>query len=903
MNDADFATIQETLGLKTPDEYRNLLAARGDEFRSLGCFADPFSVLFADVKTVIDVNRSERMSGAIEYSFPNWGQKFFLVGTDGAGNYYCLHLDNSPGVWMIGTDCGDRPILVADRLEPFINDFITQWKTEKEWEQQWRAQLERDEHAELRAADNELAKNWITAKTVPVLLDLLKHRGGASPRKWRLFCVACCQTLPKFQTDPLCSSAARVTEQIADGQTPGEDIAQIRRQIHEQLTKENGPLADLRNSLECAGELLDETKLFDKHHPLLNLHFGFNDRDRELLYTKFLQDVIANPFAPITFQPEWKSAEVVARAREIYEQNRFERLAELIEPLRRAGCDEPRILNHCARAGNHTRGCWLIDMILDTEIVAEEPPWSFSCQHPTIAPDVLKERLRELGGHEEITISEALSFADWLERNGDRVWAEFIRLRCQADRGAPGKDAAEIMERLQEIICHLRDRDIDISPFHSFAFGFLGMEQVTGNSDEDTMDLGLPAVAQITDIQGPGRDVARRLEAVLNTTPIRGIDFSSFYPEEIGEILNQSAAKRIRWISFENRRQPGDTIGQALAGFVKSKVVSTIERIALQDDLWDDDMIALATAPFERLRRFELHHGSLRGSAPAAMQLLTSPGFKTIEHLKLEFDPRLSESVIPTLSQMTRLHTLGLSSSPMVKATKFPALKRLRLQSVNLSKCLDAWCGSEAPLVHLTLEGCKWSPSDARTFFASPMCQSLQMLDFLHTKCDEEIIEHLSASPCAAKLRVLRIVGDGDGEGSFHSLANGAWTRSMFPRLTTLSLKKPFREAATPDTAEFLRRLTTPSLRHLLLDSCRFDDECAEIIATAPNYANLTRLILANSFMDEGLMRPAAAERMFQSANLQNLVELSMAQFNGLNELSERLKAGQLLTKAAVTWW
>ncbi|MEI7683795.1 MAG: hypothetical protein WCL32_02125 [Planctomycetota bacterium] len=636
---------------------------------------------------------------------------------------------------------------------------------------------------------------------------------------------------------------------------------------------------------------------------MLNLHFGFNDRDRELLYTKLLQDVITNPFAPIAFRPEWKSSEVVTLAREIYDQNRFERIGELIEPLRGAGCSEPRILNHCARTNNHIRGCWLMDMILDTEPAHEEQPWDFSFRHPTIAPHILKERLRELGDHDEITITAALCFAEWLECNGDRAWAEFIRLRCRADRGAPGDDAADIMERLQEIICHLKNRKIDISPFVSFAFGFLGMEQVTGDSDQDTMDLGLPAVAKITEIQGSGAEVARRLAAMVETTPIRGIEFSWHYPETIGVILNSPAAQRLRWIAFEDRLGPGETIGRALSNFVASPIVPFVERIHLTGDLTDDGMLALAQAPFRRLRRFELHHGHLRGSAVATAQLLTSSGFQRIEHLKLAVDPENNASVVPALARMQRLHSLDHSSPPVAKTVVFPALKRLRIRSVNLSNCLDAWCGSNAPLVHLTLLGCKWFSSDAKAFFASPICQNLQMLDLLHTKSNEEIIEHLSLSPCAPKLRVLRIVGDGDANGSFQSLADAAWTRSMFPRLTTLSLRKPYREETKRDTAEFLRQLKTPRLRHLILDSCHFDDECAEVIGSSPNYSNLTRLILANSFEDVGLLGPAAAERMLRSPNLQNLVELSMSHFKGLDDIAEHIKAAPFLSKAAVTWW
>ena len=69
----------------------------------------------------------ERQSGAgTEYAFPNWSKTFFLIGTNGAGDYYCLRLQGDRKVWMIGSDCGDEPSEMYGSLAGFIEEEVRQ---------------------------------------------------------------------------------------------------------------------------------------------------------------------------------------------------------------------------------------------------------------------------------------------------------------------------------------------------------------------------------------------------------------------------------------------------------------------------------------------------------------------------------------------------------------------------------------------------------------------------------------------------------------------------------------------------------------------------------------------------------------------------------------------------------
>lgn len=137
MTESDLARIAAALGIELPQAYRDLMRSRGASLRESGRFDDDLSSFAMDPAEVIDCNLLERpRESGTGYVFPDWWQQFFLVGTNGAGDYYCLRLDDSPGVWMIGSDCGTQPRHVAGTLEEFVDAKLADWQLEfGEWEE------------------------------------------------------------------------------------------------------------------------------------------------------------------------------------------------------------------------------------------------------------------------------------------------------------------------------------------------------------------------------------------------------------------------------------------------------------------------------------------------------------------------------------------------------------------------------------------------------------------------------------------------------------------------------------------------------------------------------------------------------------------------------------------------
>ena len=84
--------------------------------------------------------------------------------------------------------------------------------------------------------------------------------------------------------------------------------------------------------------------------------------------TSSLREIFGNPFRPITFDPAWRTSDVILLARGIYDERAFDRMPILADALQDAGCDSDDILNHLRDPNaTHVRGCWALDLVLGKE--------------------------------------------------------------------------------------------------------------------------------------------------------------------------------------------------------------------------------------------------------------------------------------------------------------------------------------------------------------------------------------------------------------------------------------------------------------------------------------------------------------------------------------------------------
>jgi hypothetical protein len=227
------------------------------------------------------------------------------------------------------------------------------------------------------------------------LRDMLRLGAGRiSERKLDLFNGWCCHSLRPYLTDPRSRGAARYAEQHIDEGCPDtperEAILLAAKDAVEELIKwaHAAPTsAEMRKRRVYAHAAQIAQQALGHDQPnrgvwanaqLTIFAFGWANgelaasqvgseelRDEHLrLQSTIFRDIVGNPFRPIEFDPRWRTEDTIGLARAIYEERTFGRLPILADALMDAGCEDEHLLGHCHARGPHTRGCWVVDLVL-----------------------------------------------------------------------------------------------------------------------------------------------------------------------------------------------------------------------------------------------------------------------------------------------------------------------------------------------------------------------------------------------------------------------------------------------------------------------------------------------------------------------------------------------------------
>lgn len=216
---------------------------------------------------------------------------------------------------------------------------------------------------------------WLAATEPAFLLVFL--RGKVSERKLRLFACACCRHVWKAFTEEPDRQAVEVAERFAEGLATEEErlaaaamsgegpeaasfmagdcLAGYEDSLRVEAGREDHALSGGSYAAECAAHWLPDAAAAAEL-----------DRTDVLRWAAaMLRDISGNPFQECSMEPAWRSTTVIALARAIYEERAFDRLPILADALEDAGCTNADILDHCRQPGEHVRGCWAVDLILE----------------------------------------------------------------------------------------------------------------------------------------------------------------------------------------------------------------------------------------------------------------------------------------------------------------------------------------------------------------------------------------------------------------------------------------------------------------------------------------------------------------------------------------------------------
>jgi hypothetical protein len=197
-------------------------------------------------------------------------------------------------------------------------------------------------------------------------------RGGASDRKLRLFAVACCRRLWHLLGDECSRQLVELIEHCADNPNRNDRLSAAAWQ-HSQhyrigLYVAAPPAAAMAHDAAGAGAWAAAWKVVTAAQRAV----GLNDRtrvcDEDIPQANLLRELFGNPFRSVPIDPLWlwwSNQAVLGLARTIYEDRCFDVMPILADALEDAGCHDADILNHCRQPGEHARGCWVIDLLLD----------------------------------------------------------------------------------------------------------------------------------------------------------------------------------------------------------------------------------------------------------------------------------------------------------------------------------------------------------------------------------------------------------------------------------------------------------------------------------------------------------------------------------------------------------
>jgi hypothetical protein len=198
---------------------------------------------------------------------------------------------------------------------------------------------------------------WLACTDPMPLWEFLRDSGKFTERKRLFFAAACCRSIWHLLVDPRSRRAVEVAEQWADGQAGQEQLMAVWEPGWEAANEAN----DAAVAKEMA--MVDATPACSKAADAA-FEKGTNKNEKQR-QASMLRDLFGwLPFRVAPIEPSWRTAVVMALAKGISAESRFQDLPVLADALEEAACTNPELLAHLRSPGPHVCGCFALDLIL-----------------------------------------------------------------------------------------------------------------------------------------------------------------------------------------------------------------------------------------------------------------------------------------------------------------------------------------------------------------------------------------------------------------------------------------------------------------------------------------------------------------------------------------------------------
>jgi hypothetical protein len=209
-------------------------------------------------------------------------------------------------------------------------------------------------------------QEWQSCADPLPMLAFLRDRG--SERKLRLLAVACCRQIWERITDERSRRAVEVAELFADGAARDDDLVRASHAAYDASMAAAATGGIVWGAASAAAS---------SSHPEIRRRIGGDGGavGMSLYRAKAKRraqvcGLIRCIFGTLPFRPPNIAANCLTPALNdfawsMYEERTFGRMPELGEALANAGCSDADILAHCREPGEHARGCWVLDLLLE----------------------------------------------------------------------------------------------------------------------------------------------------------------------------------------------------------------------------------------------------------------------------------------------------------------------------------------------------------------------------------------------------------------------------------------------------------------------------------------------------------------------------------------------------------
>ncbi len=213
-------------------------------------------------------------------------------------------------------------------------------------------------------------EEWLGLSDPRALLEYLRNK--ASARKLRLYAIACCSRFPHLVVDNRTRLALIVAAEYCEGRISEKQLGAAEQAlwtfVNDELPIDPAAVRYLalaaRQAAKPEGEAWASANVAGYFVQCATEH----RRDERVVQCDLIRKIFGNPFRPVSFDPNWRTWDVMALAAGIYDEKAFDRTPILADALQDAGCDSDAILNHLRGPdATHVRGCWVLDLVLGKE--------------------------------------------------------------------------------------------------------------------------------------------------------------------------------------------------------------------------------------------------------------------------------------------------------------------------------------------------------------------------------------------------------------------------------------------------------------------------------------------------------------------------------------------------------